>query len=64
LVAVEQGLGICWIGAVKEDEVKKNLGIPEEIRVIQLMPIGYLLREVQREKNRLPIMSIVKNEHW
>jgi nitroreductase len=41
LAAVEYGLGTCWIGAFKQDEVKKLLGIPEEVRVVALLPIGY-----------------------
>jgi nitroreductase len=41
LAAVDQGLGTCWIGAFKQDEVKKLLGIPEEVRVVALLPIGY-----------------------
>ncbi len=41
LKAVEEGLGTCWIGAFREDEVKEILGIPEEIRVVALLPIGY-----------------------
>ena len=41
LAAVEQGLGTCWIGAFKQDEVKKLLGIPQEVRVVVLLPIGY-----------------------
>lgn len=41
LQAVEEGLGTCWIGAFKEDEVKKILNIPEDIRVVELLPLGY-----------------------
>jgi nitroreductase len=41
LAAVEQGLGTCWIGAFRQDEVKKLLDIPEEVRVVVLLPIGY-----------------------
>ncbi len=41
LIAVELGLGTCWIGAYKEDEVKKVLGIPEDVRVVELMTLGY-----------------------
>ena len=64
LVAVEVGLGTCWIGEFKEDEVKKILGIPNGVRVIQLMPIGYPVKGIYPKKNRLPITAIVKNEHW
>lgn len=41
LEAVELGLGTCWIGAFKEDEVKKILKIPEDKKVIALLVIGY-----------------------
>jgi len=41
LQAYELGLGTCWIGAFKEDEVKKILKIPEEVRVVSMTPLGY-----------------------
>ncbi len=41
LQAVEEGLGTCWIGFFKEDEVKKILNIPQEMRVVEIMPLGY-----------------------
>ncbi|UCB52643.1 MAG: nitroreductase family protein, partial [Candidatus Zixiibacteriota bacterium] len=41
LQAVEEGLGTCWIGAFKEDVVKKILNVPEEMRVVEIMPLGY-----------------------
>ncbi len=41
LQAVEEGLGTCWIGAFKEDEVKRILNIPQEMRVVEIMPLGY-----------------------
>lgn len=41
LEAVELGLGTCWIGAFKEDEVKKILKIPEDKKVVALLTIGY-----------------------
>jgi nitroreductase len=41
LQAVEEGLGTCWIGSFKEDEVKRILNIPQEMRVVEVMPLGY-----------------------
>jgi nitroreductase len=41
LQAYELGLGTCWIGAFKEDEVKKILKIPEQVRVVAMTPLGY-----------------------
>jgi nitroreductase len=41
LQAYELGLGTCWIGAFKEDKVKKILKIPEHVRVVAMTPLGY-----------------------
>jgi nitroreductase len=41
LTATSLGLGTCWMGQTRRDaEVKEILGIPEELRVIALTPIG------------------------
>jgi nitroreductase len=41
LEACEQGLGTCWLGTFNEDEVKNILGIPKDMRVVTMMPLGY-----------------------
>lgn len=41
LEAADLGLGTCWVGWFCEKEVKDALGLPENIRVCDLMPIGY-----------------------
>jgi nitroreductase len=41
LQAYELGLGTCWIGAFKEDEAKKILNIPDDVRVVAMTPLGY-----------------------
>lgn len=41
LAAHAVGLGTCWIGWFKEEKVKKILGIPEDVRVVALTPLGY-----------------------
>jgi nitroreductase len=64
LAAVELGLGTCWIGAFDETRVKEILGIPNEIRVVELMPIGYPSDPSIKEKKRLPFTTTVKYEHW
>lgn len=64
LAAVEMVLGTCWIGAFDEREVKDILGIPKEIRVVALMPIGYPSDPSIVEKRRLPFKEIIRYEHW
>jgi nitroreductase len=41
LEAYEQGLGTCWLGRFDENRVKEILGIPEDIRVVAMSPLGY-----------------------
>ncbi len=64
LCAAAEGLGTCWIGAFYEDEVKKLLGIPREVRVVSLLPIGYPQNPAPVRKSRLPLEAIVKYERW
>jgi len=64
LAAVELGLGTCWIGAFNEKKVKEILGVPDEIRVVELMPLGYPVYKSVKEKSRLPLKRIVKYERW
>lgn len=64
LCAVAEGLGTCWIGAFFEEQVKEILNIPPEIRVIQLLPIGYPRDPGPEEKRRLPLETIMRYERW
>ena len=64
LAAVELGLGTCWIGAFDEDKVKQLLGIPDEIRVVELLTLGYPADPGPKEKNRKPLESVVRWDRW
>ncbi len=64
LRAVELGLGTCWIGAFHEDEVKKILNIPDTIRVVELLTLGYPKDKTTRKKNRYALTEIVFYEEW
>jgi nitroreductase len=64
LAAVELGLGTCWIGLFDEKKVKELLGIPERIRVVELLTLGYPVDSSVIEKWRLPMDQIVKHERW
>jgi len=64
LCAVAEGLGTCWIGAFYEDKVKELLGIPQAIRVVELLPIGYPADPSPATKDRLPLTKIIKRERW
>ncbi|MBS7640006.1 MAG: nitroreductase family protein [Candidatus Bathyarchaeia archaeon] len=41
LAARAEGLGTCWIGSFSNEEVKRILGIPEDVNVVAITPLGY-----------------------
>jgi len=63
LQAVEEGLGTCWIGAFKEDEVKKVLQIPEHIRIVQIFPLGYP-KAIPPPRHRKSLEEIISYDRW
>ena len=64
LAATEEGLGTCWVGAFYEDQVKEILGIPQDIRVVELLVLGYPAKPSPSRKDRLSIEEIVMHERW
>lgn len=57
LAAVAEGLGTCWIGAFEEEAVKELLGVPDGVKVVALMPVGYpklarLIRPVKESQRK------------
>jgi len=65
LAAVAEGLGTCWIGSFDPAQVRRILGIPPEIQVVELLLLGYPSETgTPPKKNRLPLDSIVRYEAW
>jgi len=65
LQAVEEGLGTCWVGHFDEPIVRVILRVPdvEEIRVVQLMTLGYPA-DSPKAKSRLSLDEIVMFDTW
>jgi nitroreductase len=63
LAAVEEGLGTCWIGAFDQGKVKAVLGIPDDVCVVELMPLGYPADSL-RSKQRKALGEIAMRERW
>ena len=64
LQAVEEGLGTCWIGAFYEQQVKDILDIPDDIRVVELLILGYPDKPSGKQRDRLRLEEIVMHEKW
>jgi len=59
LAATNFGLGTCWIGRWDaDDEIKKALGIPTNIRVLAVTPLGFPA-ESPSPRSRKPLSQIV-----
>ena len=41
LAAHDQGLASAWVGAFQDDKVKETLGIPKEVIIHGIIPVGY-----------------------
>jgi nitroreductase len=64
LAAAAEGLGTCWIGAFDEALVKEILGIPDGVRVVELMPLGHPEDPASMAKSRLTLEEIVRWDRW
>ena len=63
LRAVDLGLGTCWLGSFNENKVKTILEIPEKIRVVGVLTLGYPSFQSQ-PKSRKPLENIVCYDKW
>jgi nitroreductase len=63
LQAYELGLGTCWIGAFKEDETKKILSVPDDVRVVAMTPLGYP-NQPPSQKSRKSLDQIICFEKY
>jgi len=59
LAAHSLGLGGCWVGAFWEEEVRQLLGLPNHLRPLCLLPLGYP-RGTPRTVPKRPLELIVE----
>lgn len=55
LAVTALGLGACWVAGDKKayaDEVRDQLGVPGEYKLVALMPLGYLKAEPVKKSKR------------
>ena len=63
LAACALGLGACWVGAFYEEDVKSILKVPEGIRPVAIVPVGYPA-EKPRPRYRRPLKEIIHRETY
>ncbi|MEM2739803.1 MAG: nitroreductase family protein [Candidatus Bathyarchaeia archaeon] len=63
LAAYALGLGTCWIGAFDDDKVKRILSLPDHVKPIAIIPVGYPGRQ-PRPTPRIPIDRITYRDRY
>ncbi len=63
LAACALGLGTCWIGAFREEEVRKTINAPANMRPVAMVPVGYP-NESPAARPRKPTDEVTRKEHF
>lgn len=63
LAAHALGLGTCWMGWYDEDRLKRALGIPDEIRIVGITPLGHPDQE-PKPRPRKQLSEIACYNQW
>ena len=63
LQAVREGLGTCWIGSFDEGKAKLVLQVPDPVRIVELMSLGYPAR-LPDARERKPARELYKRGPW
>ena len=65
LAAWAEGVGSNWAGFLKLEQVKPLLGLPEEIEVLAIVPLGYPVQTLGKgTKTRHALAAIAHREPW
>lgn len=63
LAAHTLGYGTCWVGGFLQPAIKEVLGLPEDVHVVSLIPLG-IADEKPEVPPRRPLENMVRWEKW
>jgi nitroreductase len=63
LLVTDKGLGACWIGAFNEEEVKRIINTPREIKPVAIIPVG-IPAEKPRTPRRISLKEVLHYERF
>ncbi len=65
LTAWDQGVSSNWVGFMSYDALKPLLGIPDDMKVLGIIPFGYAAEARKgNKKNRKPLGEIASKERY
>jgi nitroreductase len=59
LAATALGLGSCWVGAFDEGEAARALSLPDNLRPVAIIPLGYPAREAGGRTSRRALDEVL-----
>lgn len=63
LQAVREGLGTCWIGSFDEKKAKAVLRVPDAVRIVELMSLGYPQSQ-PAARERKSVAELYRRGRW
>jgi len=63
LTVYAMGLGACWVGAFREEEVKRSIGLPDGVRPVAIIPVGHVTANPSKPPRR-PLSEIIHDEKF
>jgi len=63
LLAIDHGLGACWVGAFNENKVSKILNLPSYVKPVAIIPIGYSRDKIETT-NRIDTKDLIHHNKW
>ncbi len=63
LAAWNLGIGACWVGAFNEQRVRETLILPENVRPLAIIPLGYPSK-VPEKPGRRPLKEVLHLEKY
>lgn len=65
LTAWANGIGSNWVGFENLEQVNPVLGMPEQIKILAIVPFGYPTRGLGKgKKKRKPLGEVAHRERW
>lgn len=63
LAATALGLGTCWIAAFDPDAAREVFGLPDDVELVAITPLGYP-DKASANTARRPLEDLVRYERW
>jgi len=63
LAALDYGLGTCWVGAFKEEEVARALNSPPGLRPVSIVSLGHASKQ-PNEREKKPLEQLLIRERF